>query len=678
MRKNFILFCILCATGIRAQTKDSLLRIIHSSASDSVKHHALYELGWELIYSDPDSSYAVAGKAFSYAHASADRIFESKVLNLIGSYFRVKGDYVKAIENYQKSLKIGENLNDNNIMLVSTANIGAIYLNLEQYAKAKEFELKSLKIAEKTNNKEHLASLYSNLSMISSYENMQKQAIEYGEKSLDLYKKLNDKNGICSAAGNLGNALSALGQYDKALENFRLCYNTSREVNNVTEEATVLINIADIYRSKKDYKAAISYYNKADVLCRENEIPGKLRGVYEGLYYCYKKMNNLEKALQNYEKYFELAEESKKESEQSEVNKRMIEFEFNKKAVADSIRNAEENKYKDAILQASKKKIEKDRQLQIALTVGLIFIIIFAVLIFNRFRITSKQKQIIEIKNKQTEEQKLIIEEKQKEILDSITYAKKIQDSLLDDFESVRKFFSDAFLIMMPKDIVSGDFYWLAGKVFQEADHVKELFYVAVCDSTGHGVPGGFMSLLNMAYLNEAINERNIYEPGKIFDYARERLCSTISKGDQSDGFDGTLLCFERHSYFRNGQPASVSTKFSYASAYNAPLIIRSGEVTESKTNKMPVGFSEKITPFTTFTFDIQQGDLVYIFSDGYIDQFGGPREKKFQLRQLQELLVSLSMLPAEEQKDKIVKRFYEWKGPQMQMDDVSMIGIRI
>jgi serine phosphatase RsbU (regulator of sigma subunit) len=678
MRKSIILLSVICAINIPAQVKDSLLGIIRSSAPDSVKYHAFYDLGWELIYSNPDSSLLVANKALTYAHSSRNHIFESKVLNLIGSYFQVKGDYVKAIENYQKALKIGEDLNDNYIMLVANANIGAIYLNLDQYAKAKEFALRSLQIAEKTSNKEHLASIYNNLSLISNSENKQKLGIEYGQKSLDLYQALNDKNGICSASGNLGNAYSILGQYDKALENYMLCYNTSREVNNVIEEATALIDIADVYKNKKNYREAISYYNKAIVICRENEIMGRLKTAYSGLYFCYRKLNNLDKALQNYEMYITLEEEARKESEQSEVNKRMIEFDFNRKAVADSIKNAEENKYKDAILKANKKQIEKDKQLQIALTVGLIFIIIFAVIIFNRFRITAKQKQIIEIKNKQTEEQKLIIEEKQKEILDSITYAKRIQDSLLDDFESVRKFFSDAFLIMIPKDIVSGDFYWLSGKVFQEHDHVKELFYVAVCDSTGHGVPGGFMSLLNMAYLNEAINERNIYEPGKIFDYARERLCTTISKGNQSDGFDGTLLCFERNSYFKSGQPASVSTKFSYASAYNAPLVVRNGEVVESKTDKMPVGDSDKMNPFSTFAFDLMPGDFVYIFSDGYADQFGGPREKKFQFRQLQEMLVSLSPLSAEEQKDKIMKRFYEWKGQQMQMDDVSMIGIRI
>jgi len=686
-------FCL----QVPATNKDSLLKIIQSPTShDSAKYNAYYELGWEYLYSNPDSTYLLGKKAYLLVKKMNNKKAQSKILNMLGAYSQVKAEYLKAVEYYQQSLKIGEQLNDDDAMLIANGNIGALYLTIGQPKKALAYQLKSLAIAEKLNKKDHLASIYNNLSQIYNTDKEYKKGVDYGNKSFNIYNGIGDKNGISSAAGNIGNAYEGLKNYGKALEFFQLCYNTSVEAGNVYEEVHSLLDIGKIYQEKKNYKEAIKYLTKAKISAEDNEDYPGLRGAYSGLYETYKILGDKDKALENYEMFVNATDLISREKKQEEINKRIIEFEFNKRAVSDSIRNAEENKYKDAILKANKTQIEKDKILQIALTVGLIFFIGFGILIFNRFRITAKQKQIIELKNKQTEEQKLIIEEKQKEILDSINYAKRIQDSLLDNFDSVGKFFSDSFLLIKPKDIVSGDFYWLSKKTFNEpalggGSVVKELFFIAICDSTGHGVPGGFMSLLNTAYLSEAINEKGIYQPNKIFDYVRSRLINTISKNDQKDGFDGVLMCFEKKFTFENKKVIKTETLLSYAAAYNAPILIRNNELIKLGADKMPVGYGEKIQSFTLFSYPISENDLLYIYTDGYADQFGGPIAqpnpakpksfglgKKFQYKQLEDLILKTSDMALSSQKELLNQKFEAWKGDLEQIDDVCIIGIKI
>ena len=225
-------------------------------------------------------------------------------------------------------------------------------------------------------------------------------------------------------------------------------------------------------------------------------------------------------------------------------------------------------------------------------------------------------------------------------------------DLLSDNFES-------HFVLFKPKDIVSGDFYW--------ASEHESKFYLAVCDSTGHGVPGAFMSLLNIGFLSEGIKEKNIPETKEVFNYVRNRLVDSISKEGQKDGFDGILFCIDRKTGL-----------LTYSAAHNNPALVSQGQLINLPCDKMPVGKGEKNDSFATNTIKLTRNDTLYLYTDGYADQFGGPKGKKFKYKQLEELLLSISNLPLKEQAGILNAKFEEWKGALEQVDDVLIIGIKV
>ncbi|MBL7911952.1 MAG: SpoIIE family protein phosphatase [Bacteroidia bacterium] len=264
--------------------------------------------------------------------------------------------------------------------------------------------------------------------------------------------------------------------------------------------------------------------------------------------------------------------------------------------------------------------------------------------------------------------QKDLIEEKQKEIVDSIHYARRIQTTILPGNEYLGKNLPDFFVLFKPQSIVSGDFYW-ATRVVKKVDDkvVGERFYLAVCDSTGHGVPGAFMSILNISFLNEAINEKQIEAPNEILDYVRKRLIKNLSHEGGQDGMDGTVICFDK-----------MKNTITYASAHNAPIMVRDKSIIELKADKMPIGKGIKTEPFTLHEIDHKKGDTIYFYTDGFADQFGGPKGKKFKYKTLNALLLENSELPLNEQAEMLLNAFTDWKGQLEQIDDVCVFAVRL
>ncbi len=266
--------------------------------------------------------------------------------------------------------------------------------------------------------------------------------------------------------------------------------------------------------------------------------------------------------------------------------------------------------------------------------------------------------------NREINFQRLELEEKNKDITDSIHYAKRIQKALMASDGILKKNLAEYFLMYKPKDIVSGDFYW--------AEQKDSGFMLAVCDCTGHGVPGAFMSLLNITILNETVNEKKICSPDLIFNQVREDIVKVLNpegrEEEQTDGMDAVLCCFDFN-----------KLKLDFACANNPLWIVRKDSIIEFKPDKMPVGmhFGKK-TDFTLKSVDLQKGDVVYLFTDGFADQFGGLKGKKFKYSQFKELLLSIYSRPMHEQQSIIQQKLEVWKGGLEQVDDILVMGIRI
>jgi PAS domain S-box-containing protein len=256
------------------------------------------------------------------------------------------------------------------------------------------------------------------------------------------------------------------------------------------------------------------------------------------------------------------------------------------------------------------------------------------------------------------------IEETNKKITESIEYAQKIQTALFPDVENFENNFKDSFILFNPKDIVSGDFYWIS--------EIDDKVIYATADCTGHGVPGGFMSMLGTGILSEIINTKKITSPAVILNEMRDQIISSLrqtgAENESKDGMDVVLCCIDKK-----------TLELTYASAYNIFYIVsKKGEITYSTADKMPVGFHFNMPPFNEHKVQLKTGDTIYTFTDGYADQFGGPNKKKFKYKQLEQLLIDIHLKPMKEQKEILDMTLSNWRGSLEQIDDVLMIGVKI
>ena len=254
-----------------------------------------------------------------------------------------------------------------------------------------------------------------------------------------------------------------------------------------------------------------------------------------------------------------------------------------------------------------------------------------------------------------------VVSEKNKEITDSINYAQHIQKAVLPSAQSITAQFPDSFILYVPKDIVAGDFYWM------EMQDDKTIF--AVCDCTGHGVPGAMVSVICSNALNRAVKEFGITDPGKILDKTRELVIQTFEKSESEvkDGMDISLCVFDM-----------ITKELKWAGANNPLWIVRRDEIIEYKADKQPIGKSDSPKPFTTHAIPLEINDSVYAFTDGYADQFGGSKGKKFKYSQLKSLLLANRLLSMAEQHKVIAQQLKEWKGGLEQVDDILIMGMKI
>lgn len=596
--------------------------------------------------------------------------------NALTNYY-INNSTDKAIGLANEFLVLAEKYDSTNIIKHCYKILGKAYFYQENYSTALNYFKQFLDLQKVTKDEKGLASAYNNLGIVYRALDNYPEAIKYYNKALDINSKLNDTSGLSSNYNNLGVLHESLNLFAQARDFYKKSLKMALSINDLNGISTYYLNLGGIYLKLRDYDTAIDYCMKSIKICDSLNYTITLELNYDILYKTYKKLNNYKEALIYLEKFYTL----KNKRINEETNKQVAELELKYQA----------DKQQQEIKLLNKEKKQKD----IINIIGLAALVVFLALIFILIRINKLRKRnnkILELRNAEFIQQKEEIEaqrdeieaqrdeiqrqkdltelqtnkilKQNKDITDSIEYAKHIQIALFPDKISLQKILKKGFCLFKPKDIVSGDFYWVA--------QVKNKSVIVAADCTGHGVPGAFMSIIGINFLNEIVHDLDITKPSDILNQLRKKIIKTMvhaNKIDASkDGMDMSLIVIDYD-----------NMKLEYAGAYNHLYYIHDHMLNVIKADRIPVGISEKaITPYTNHTIDIEKGDLFYMFTDGFSDQFGGPHRKKFRIGNLRELLLEIHEKEMIEQKRALFEAFINWKGKEAQVDDVLSIGIKI
>ncbi len=582
----------------------------------------------------------------------------SKLAGNIGNAMKDQGSYAKALEFYFKALKISEEYGNRSSTAIHLANIGNVYRAQEDYKKSLEYYLKALAIAEEIKDKRGIAANLSNIGIVYKIQGQYAKALEFYFRALKMAESLNYKLLMTNTLGNIGSVYNIQKKNDLAIEFYNNALVLATEMGDKAGISRNKGNIANAYfhlkrnrESEKSYKEALQLSTEAGdlYLIKEQRI---------GLSRLYESEERWKESLKEYHLYSIIKdslfnEESSKKTLRSELN-----FEFEKKATADSVKNLSEQKVKDAAIVAQRAQLKQERTQRYSLYGGLFIVLVFSLFILNRFQITRKQKRVIE-------QQKLLVEEKNKEVIDSINYARRIQDALLKEKDDSSPFVPEHFILFKAKDIVSGDFYWSTKK--------QAYWYFCVADCTGHGVPGAFMSMLGIAYLNEITASETVLTPAMILDLLRDKIVKELKQkgesGESKDGMDISLIRFNLE-----------NKELQWAGAYNPLWVVQKDKpgMLEIVPDKQPIGYTISPSPFKNHVYQAVPGDTIYLLTDGYADQFGGVKGKKFKYKQLKETISEIQAQPFNQQKETLNNTFEKWRGDLEQLDDVTFVGIRI
>lgn len=647
MRYKYIFIFFFSCFIVNSQNdkiKDSLLALINTCKVDTQKVLLYNELVNHFQSVDPNQVEQYGKKNLEFTKQIGFLRGEALASQSLGEYYNAKGAYNFALEKFMVSSKIFEILKDYKKSSIVANSIGNTYLGLKDNEKALEFYKMAFDLGEKGNSK--LAKAYAASGISSVYANQQKypEAINELQYARMVFENANKDLQSAFIYANMAELFNSMGNLDSASFYGRKALPLMERFNSRYGKSLTYQILGNIDFSRNKLNSALNYYFMTLQISEEDKAIDNQKEVCLQIFKLFEKKGNAEQALAYYKKYISLKDSIYNGDSRGQLYELQTKY------------NSEAKEKENKLLQQDKMIAKKSLQTQRIMFyfIGGILLLVF-VFSYISFKNLKKQKKM----NVILQQQKELVEQSRKEILDSIMYAKRIQTTILAHRDFINDHISNNFVFFKPKDIVSGDFYWATKK--------NNLFYLAVCDSTGHGVPGAFMSLLSISFLNEAIGEKNILKPNEVFNYVRQKLIDNISKEGQKDGFDGVLLCLNQD-----------TKEITYAAANNRPVIVNDNQLIELKGDRMPVGYGERKEDFNLHTIELKKDDTLYLFTDGYADQFGGPKGKKLMYKKLHEFLVNISSQTFESQTESLGTNFESWKGNLEQVDDVCVIGLKV
>lgn len=717
-----VIFVMLVAVKVLAQNKtDSLEKILPNSFGER-RLSILIQLAEKNINIAPDKALAYSLEAEELAEQLEDSSLWIESLNLAASSNLNLGNFNEAVRGYEQALAIAVALHDSVKQADLFNSIGIAHDNLGNYEEALSSYFQSLRLSEslfeRYNRPEFelkIADAYNNIGLIYYSMRRYKDAIANFNTALDTYERKTHKYGINLAANNLGLAYHDLKEYDKALEYFDRSLSLEKEMGNLNGVAASYNNIGNIYRDRNNHEEALSYYQNA---LTAYEALGNFPGISTTLINlgtAYYNLNQFHRALTFQRKGLKIAQEInarytilegyKGLSETYEkLNNSIQALHYMKQyaALRDSVFNEESSarmaemqaKYETTHKQKQIELLNKNKELQQAelerqlilrnsLFGGSVLVLLLAFLLYYRYREAQRIKAIlamqnveimqqkeeietqrdqIEEKNQHLQEAFNLIEAKNLSITGSINYARRIQDAILPSVEKIQNVWPDAFIYYKPKDIVSGDFYWFVKQ--------NDIAIIAVIDCTGHGVPGAFMSMMGHTLLNQIVNEKGITQPAEILQNIN---CAIFKSLSSKNG----------HTSNRDGMEAVICTYhmkdkvLEYAGARSPLYLFSAAGMIELKGDRAILG-TQADAVYTNHQVRLNHDTMIYLSSDGYQDQFGGEKGKKFLSVRLKNLLTEIYTLPAVEQEKVLEDTFRGWCGNEGQVDDILIAGIRL
>ncbi|MDF2449687.1 MAG: protein serine/threonine phosphatase [Bacteroidota bacterium] len=590
-------------------------------------------------------------------------------------------------EQYSDStIQLAKRMNDHELYWVGL-NSKAEALRLgANFEKALIIHQEALNFSEAKNLMLEKAHSLNNIGLILKRLKNLKDAKDYISRAREVYKSIHDTDGIITTSTNLGNCIIQVEEYPEAIAYYHEVINLATPRNDLSSLGNAYTNIAHCYYYMKNSKKAKDYYYRGLKIREKAGIPMDIVDSYGNYGYMLYEEGNYEAANTYYQQALLLTRPTGDKDNLIDLYSFLADLALAKKDFKSAYYYADSSRiYKDSVINAravesvnemNKKfesekkqlKIEKlstenaykekvnasQRLFLLIVAIALIISLMLGAFVFKLYQEKKTANHIIH-------SQKESLEEKQKEIIDSISYAKHLQQAILPTDTAINESFPENFVLYKPKDIVAGDFYWLENK-----QHLK---FIAAADCTGHGVPGAMVSVVCSNALHRVVKEFNLIDTGEILNKTRELVLETFTRNnkDVKDGMDISLACFN-----------SNTCELFWSGANNPLWYFQNNALKEITADKQPIGKTDYPKPFTTHRIQLVKGDIFYLFTDGYADQFGGPKGKKLKYKPLKELLTENSQEAPDIQKQKLEKLFNDWKGDLEQVDDVCIIGIKV
>ncbi len=574
---------------------------------------SMNQYAWKIRRSYPEETLKIANEAKELSEQLDDHNALAYSYRNSGTAYYLLSMFEQGLVDLHKALELFKKEDNKHAEATSIRTIGNIYHSIEENEKAIEFYHKAIEITKQLNDKQGTAYNLGNIGYVYQKLKQQDEALDFMLQTYELLSEIDDDLGLSDVMGNIGRTYFITGEKDKALEFYNLSLCRAEKINHLRGIATANNSLGEYFSDGGAYNKAEQHLNKS--LETANKMGERLLicQILKNLSGLHEKTGDLQKALDRFKEFQTLNNEILLSDKKSSLNAIKVEAEL---------------------------------------------------------KWSETEKELFKVKNIELANANAIIEETNRGVTDSIKYAQRIQEAILPSEELIKHLIPDSFVMYRPKDVLSGDFYWVSGA---RTNYGEDFILASVADCTGHGVPGALMSIIGNNYLRLCEHEETVNRPSEALDFINNGVSKTLrqelSTSAIKDGMDMSFIAIDYK-----------SMKLHFAGAKNSIFHVHKGCLTEYKGDKQPIGsyVGEELIPFTNNEINIEKGDVVYLFSDGYPDQFGGPKGKKFMYKKYRELITTISNLPMSEQKIKLEKRFDDWKGDLEQLDDVCIFGIRI